>query len=74
MCGRDGTKLTPKLDFPGKLCLAPFAILAMFDFLPHKQQGQHLHERLSDNWTIITRPGHIGQVSQTPVTYTKGRE
>ena len=61
-------KVTFKLDFPGNLCLAPFAILAMFDFLQHKQQGRHLHERLSDNSTINTRPGHISQVSQTPVT------
>ena len=28
--GRDGTKLTFKLDFPGNLWLAAFAILAMF--------------------------------------------
>ena len=30
--GQDRTKLTLKLDFPGNLCLAVFAILAMFLF------------------------------------------
>ena len=29
--GQDRTKLTFKLDFPGNMCWAAFAILAMFD-------------------------------------------
>ena len=36
--GRDGTKLTFKLDFPGNLWLAAFAILAMFHFVTDNRE------------------------------------